>query len=90
MGLELHKPILLKMALSFPSNGSTKPAAKHEGQLQPTRGDDWVWTTVLPDLSLLIKNLIISFKVQEEMHFGGDKEARKSDSCRSRVDFSRW
>ena len=29
-----------------------------------------------PELSLLIKNLITSSEVQEEMYFGGDKETR--------------
>ena len=78
------------MALSFPSNESTEPAAKREGQLQSTRKQDLVWTTALPDLSLLNKNLIISSQVQEDTLFGGDREAKKPESCRSTAHFFRW
>ena len=90
-GLESCKrPILFKISLCFPNKESTVPTAKRVGQLELTLGHSWLHTTVLPELSfILIKNLITSSELQEEMHFEGDKETWKYENC-SRADLCRW
>lgn len=70
-GLESwRRPILLKTTPSFPRKKFTHPAAKKDGQLQLTLKHDRRWSTVLPELSLLIRNLMTWSEKHEVTYFG--------------------
>lgn len=61
------------MALKRPISELTEPAAKRFGQVQEALEQKDECTTVLPDLSLSIRNLTMSIAVYEVTVLGGDK-----------------
>lgn len=64
---------LLKMALKQPIGESADPASKRFGLVQEALGHEDECTSVLPDLSLGIRNLTMSLAVHEVTVQGGEK-----------------
>ena len=75
------------MALKRPIRDSTDPAAKRFGQVQKAFEHKGESTTALPDLSLEIRKLTMSFAVHEVTVLGGDKAPKNWESCCSSADF---
>ena len=64
---------LLKMALKQPIRESADLAPKRFGHVQEALGHEDECTSVLPDLSLGVRNLTMSLAVHEITVLGGDK-----------------
>ena len=78
----------LKITLKRPRVESTDPADKDNyNQLQSLLEHKSEWTTVLPDLSLEMRNLTMSCAVDDVRVLGGERAPRNLKSCCSNADF---